>query len=84
MFSNFSLQIGGMETSPAGMKVEVCVQCRRSKLELEYQLYICEMLDESGELVATGNVFMLFFGGDRVWFTPQNCMLVGLKFSLCF
>lgn len=65
-------------------EIEVCVQCLRSKLELEYQLYICEMLDESGELVETGSVFMLFFCGDWVWFTPQDCMLVGLKFSLCF
>lgn len=61
MFSNFSLQTGGMETSPAGMKVEVFVQCLRSKLGHEYQLYSCETLDESGQLVATGSVVMLFF-----------------------
>jgi len=63
MFSNFPLQTGGMETSPVGMKVEVCVQFLRSKLGLEYQLYVCETLDKSGELAAMGNVFMLVFVG---------------------
>lgn len=50
-----------METSLAGMKVEVCVQSLLSKLGLEYQLYICESLDKSGELAALGSVFMPFF-----------------------
>lgn len=62
MFSNFPLQTGGMETS-AGMKVEVCVQSLRSKLGLEYQLYVCERLDKSGELAVMESVFMLVFLG---------------------
>lgn len=61
MFSNFPLRKGGMETSPAGMKVEVSVQSLRSKLGLEYQLYVCEMLDKSGELAGMRSAFMLGF-----------------------
>ena len=82
MFSDFPLQTGGMETSPAGMKVEVCVRSLRSKLGLEYQLYICETLDKSGELAAMGSVFMLVFVGMESKLHPKIRTLVGLKFSL--
>lgn len=71
-----------METSPAGMKVEVCVQSLRSKLGLEYQLYVRETLDKSGELAATGGVFMLVFVGIESKLHPRIRTLVGLEFSL--
>lgn len=45
------------------MKVEVCVQSLRSKLGLEYRLYVCVTLDKSGELAVMGSVFMLVFVG---------------------
>lgn len=68
-----------METSSAGMKVEVCVHSLRSKLGLEYKLYVCETLDKSGELAALGSVFMMVFCGDGVQITPQDLNACGFE-----
>lgn len=64
-----------METSPAGMKVELCVQSL-FQAETGTPALHCETLDRAGGLAAGEGGVILAFVGMEFQLHPSICMLV--------